>query len=295
MKILKLVLNSFMLILFIACNDNESIETDLNDDTSDVGGDVITGDDVIKATKATVYGNTVATGSDFNTRTYDLDKNHSNDYIEIENYDSSYTYQLKLTGDLLKNEYTVDLTEKTSVAVAESPTNITPEANTLAPISNTFSQEMTMDVETLDMIPDIYTGIILEKNSSNELTINANLSTFVGDVKFLDQRSSTFLATFRASENGVTKSSGQNINSGVDVSFYNLETARAFTSYGFPHMAFYDSDLTLIGRTTSKFSSASSSGFDFTFNTIYNSYYTTIDYLSPKNASVTTAGNYYIR
>ncbi len=85
--------------------------------------------------------------------------------VEVDDYNENYNYELKLTGENFKKEYTVTLKAVSGVMIDNPKKDFVSVSN---PISK---PKLEGDIATLDMEPDTYTVVILEKESNTELSV----------------------------------------------------------------------------------------------------------------------------
>ena len=244
----------------------------------DIQDNVVEGN---KATKALFTGVSVSSDDSFNYLTIDLDDSREEDTsITIENYESTYSYQLKLTGVYTKEVHYVN--------VVEESTSSTTKQSEVAPTS---SKTMYFDLSTLEMESDFYTAVLLEKDSDNELVLSSSTTTDTRSLRFIDQSGSNFYTTIRASQtNGAISSSGHPYSSTIKVEFNQLSIAKAFIYTGSTtKLLFYTvSDQTLVKTVTSYYSNSST-------NDVSGSYYTYINYFNPSSIGLTKGTEYLVR
>lgn len=283
----KIVLSIFCLLCVFSLNscssDSDEIKEPTKQSDSSDGGEVHQ-EPIIKAvaaTKATFTGKDVSSDNTFTYLTLDLDEdNEESTYVEVENYGTDYSYQLKLRGVYTSNIYTVDAVVKTEV----KQTKVSPGA-----IST--DKKLYFKLSSLDMEVDFYTATLLEVDSENELVLQNSLSTDTRNIRFVDQGHSDFYTTIRASQtNGAISSTGHPKGFSIKMDPYPLAKAKPFIFSGEIHqLAFYTvTDKTLVKKTATRTRSSSASSNGGT------SYYTSITFISPSNIGL-VAGDYLVR
>ncbi|MGY5351461.1 hypothetical protein ACXGQW_02660 [Wenyingzhuangia sp. IMCC45533] len=235
------------------------------------------------ATSVVFVGESISTDNAFDYSTLDLDESNEDDtYVQIQNYEATYTYVLKLTGIYSNEKYTVTAVDKGNLISNAKQSAVSPSIP---------SKTLHFDLASLDMKPDFYTGVLLESESGNELPLKNSLSTDSRTIRFTDQGNSEFYTTIRASQtNGVISSNGHPKGLQIKANLYVLTKARAYKNVGETHqLAFYTvTDQTLVKKTATftRNQSATSGGGP--------SYFTSIDFISPSNIGL-AAGDYLVR
>lgn len=266
----------------MSCSGNND-DISIGEENELDGDPILVVDKSIHATKAMFSGTSVSSDDSFTYVTLDLDdSNEQVTYVEIENYNEAYTYQLKLTGHYNNKSYTVSTTSAPEVSVKSSSIESTET------VSN---PKLHFDLSSLNMDSDFYSAVLLEVNSSHELTLENITTTDTRTIRFIDQGGSDFYTTIRASQtNGAISGNGHPSNYSILVAPTALTNAKAYKVNGNIYkLAFYSvSDQVLVTATSTVMSSSTAS------TNFIDTYFTRLEFISPARIGV-ASGSYLVR
>lgn len=184
--------------------------------------------------------------------------------IEIENYNESYTYELKLTGDYFKKEYTVALTKTNTIVkdiiILEKDASKTSSTNVVAPpVLSPIKTLLHANVEDLQMEADTYKAVLVEKESTTEFAVSG-----VDDYVVLDLDSPHFLSTTRIENDSYQPLTTLDLN---QTRFRVRPNNPGYIKGVGVSLGIYDVNLTKIANIPSSGSNGSSQGtFSYRFN-----------------------------
>ncbi|MDO6737175.1 hypothetical protein [Wenyingzhuangia sp. 2_MG-2023] len=159
---------SLFLLLFVTCLITVSCSKEDTEDTATL--------EPVSIQSANFENYTSKTAS-LNRAVYDF---KNTPVIQVEGYNENYTYELKLTGRYLENEYTLDLTAENSgdeIKVEEGKKGGEELASVSVPVGNTTEEtrvNLEADISDLDLEVDDYIAVIIEKESATELTVTSS-------------------------------------------------------------------------------------------------------------------------
>ncbi|NIJ44779.1 hypothetical protein FHR24_001218 [Wenyingzhuangia heitensis] len=129
--------------------------------------------------------------------------------IEVNGYNEDYNYELKLTGENFNEEYTLSLTEPTPKVDAGKEVGEILAALVAPTEPIVTTPKLQADITALDMEPDTYTVVILEKESNTELSVaGIDNATYV----VVDSDATNFLSGTQLESDAWAKLSELNLN-----------------------------------------------------------------------------------